>query len=100
MSRHPIQPMVMDDGVLRFKSNAIVRFLLDAGPYDLNKLAMMTFSDDDRAQLAQLIGYSFSGWQELSYVSDGDVERARDTASMVLDAHDRGASTWRPERTE
>jgi hypothetical protein len=69
--KHPIQPLVTDkQGVLRFKANAIVRFLLDAGPYDLNKLALMPFSDEDRRQLAQLIGYSLSGYGELSYVSN------------------------------
>lgn len=69
--RHPIQPLIKDkSGVLRFKRNEIVRFLLDAGPYDLNKLAMMDFSDEDREQLAQFIGYSLRGFGELSYVSD------------------------------
>ncbi len=77
MSQHPIQPLAIDkDGVLRFKPNAIVRFLLDAGPYDLNKLALMPWSDEDREQLAMLIGYSLSGFSELSYVSDETYERA------------------------
>jgi hypothetical protein len=43
---HPMQPTVIDGhGVLRFKQNAIVRFLLDAGPHDLNQLGVMQFSD-------------------------------------------------------
>jgi hypothetical protein len=68
---HPMQPVIVDhDGVHRFKPNAIVRFLLDAGPYDLNKLALMRWDDEDREQLAQLIGYSVSGFGELGYVSD------------------------------
>ena len=70
MSRHPIQPLEMDThGVLRFKENAIVRTLLDAGHLDLNAIARMDFSDDDRQQFAQLIGYSLSGYGELRYVS-------------------------------
>lgn len=69
--KHPNQPIGQDeDGVLRFKPNKIVRFLLDAGPFDLNKLALMGFSDEDRVQFAQLIGYSRSGFGELSYVDD------------------------------
>lgn len=69
--KHPLQRMkVDDDGVLRFIPNAIVRFLLDAGPFDLNQLALMPWDDEDRAQLAQLIGYSHSVFGELSYVSD------------------------------
>jgi hypothetical protein len=70
-ARHPLQPLITDEhGITRFKRNAIVRALLDAGPLDMNKLAVMPFSDEDREQFAQLIGYSLSGFGELSYVSD------------------------------
>ena len=70
-AKHPIQPLVtQDQGIVRFKANQIVQFLLDAGPYDMNKLACMTFSAEDREQFAQLIGYSLSGFGELPYVSE------------------------------
>lgn len=62
------QPVV--DG--RFKKNEIVDFLLLHGGHSMNSLATMEFSDADRAQFAQLIGYSVSGWGTLSYVSDAD----------------------------
>ena len=71
--KNPIQPLAKDDhGVLRFKANAIVEHLLDTHPScDLNRLAYMDFTDDDRQQFAQLIGYSLSGYGELqSYVDD------------------------------
>ena len=70
-ARHPIQP-VEDDGkgVLRFKGNAIVRFLLDNGPFNLNDIALKDFPREDREQFAQLIGYSLSGAEDLSYMSD------------------------------
>ena len=71
--KHPIQPLQNDaHGVMRFKVNTIVRHLLDTHPAcDMNKLACMEFSDDDRQHFAQLIGYSLSGYSELqSYVSD------------------------------
>ncbi len=69
--KHPIQPLDLDEhGTLRFKSNAIVRHLLDHGGIDMNALAVMKFSQEDREQFAQLIGYSLSGFGELSYVSD------------------------------
>ena len=75
--KHPVQPLKKDnDGVLRFKKNNIVRFLLDAGPFDLNKLALMPFSDEDREQFAQLIGYSLSGFGDLDYVSDETYDKA------------------------
>ena len=71
----PDQPIVEVDGVKRFQMNRIVRFLLDAGPFDMNDLALMPFSNDDRAQFAQLIGYSHYGYGELDYVSDEAWER-------------------------
>ena len=72
--KHPTQPLLYDEqGVLRFKRNAIVDYMLkrgrQAGLFDLNSLAIMDFDDNDREQLAQLIGYSLSGFAELSYVS-------------------------------
>lgn len=67
---HPIQPLITDErGTLRFKSNAIVRHLLDNGGIDLNELSLMDFSVQDWDQFAQLIGYSLSGFGGLSYVS-------------------------------
>ena len=75
--KHPIQPLEKDsDGTLRFKRNAIVRHLLDHGGIDMNKLAVMTFSSEDREQFAQLIGYSLDGFGELSYVSDDSYSAA------------------------
>ena len=89
MAEHPMQPVQHDDdGVIRFKANAIVRFLLDAGPYDMNKLAMMPWSQEDREQFAQLIGYSVCGFNELQYVSDAACERANDAAASIAEQVD------------
>ena len=56
---NPIQPIITDEhGVTRFKENAIVRYLLDRGGINLNDLAILSFSQDDQEQFAQLIGYS------------------------------------------
>jgi len=78
----PIQPLIEDShGVLRFKANQIVRHLLDTHPTcDMNKLALMDFSDDDRQQFAQLIGYSLCGYGELSYASDANYAAAEASA--------------------
>ena len=77
---HPLQPIEFDrHGVARFRGNAIVRFLLDWASergMSLNDLALIPFSDDDRAQFAQLIGYSVSGWGDLHYVSPENYARA------------------------
>jgi hypothetical protein len=75
--KHPIQPLERDaDGVLRFKQNEIVKYLLENGGFDLNDLARLPFSDEDRQQLAQLIGYSLDGYGDLSYVDDRAWKRA------------------------
>jgi hypothetical protein len=77
MPDHPVQPLIRDqNGTKRFKENGIVRYLLDAGPFDMNQLAMMPFSREDRSQFAQLIGYSLSGFGDLSYVTDEEYARA------------------------
>lgn len=69
--KHPIQPLLRDkDGTVRFKKNKIVRYLLDAGPFDMNQLSLMPFSDDDRTQFAELIGYSLNGFSELGYADE------------------------------
>lgn len=71
MTNHPQQPTELDEhGTRRFKDNAIVRFLLDNGPFDLNNLALRHFTNEDRRQFAQLIGYSVCGYEDLSYVQD------------------------------
>lgn len=69
-AKHPIQPLQMENGVLRFKRNRIVEHLLEKGGIDMNALARLDFSQEDREQFAQLIGYSHSGSGELGYVSD------------------------------
>lgn len=80
-SQHPIQPLEEDEhGRVRFKSNAIVRHLLDNGPFDMNALARMPFSADDREQFAQLIGYSLDGFGELSYVREETLDAATSVA--------------------
>ena len=87
MTKHPIQPLAPNvHGVIRFKANAIVQHLLDTHPTcDMNALARMDFSDDDRQQFAQLIGYSLSGYGELrSYVTD----EAYSTAAHMADGLD------------
>ena len=81
--RHPIQPLVTDEhGVIRYKANAIVSHLLDHGGIDMNQIAILNFSREDREQFAQLIGYSHSGAADLGYVSSETI----DVAKMMLDA--------------
>lgn len=77
--KHPIQPVILVNGVQRFKPNEIVRYLLDNGGIDMNQLALQKFSKDDQQHFAQLIGYSISGYADLSYVSDEMLDRVEKT---------------------
>jgi hypothetical protein len=69
LNKLPQQPIYVDElGVARFRENPIVRWLLDAGPFDLNQIAMLpNISHEERAQFAQLIGYSVCGYGDLPY---------------------------------
>lgn len=69
-TKHPIQPLQMESGVLRFKRNKIVEHLLNKGGINMNDIARLDFSQEDREQFAQLIGYSHRGSGDLGYVSN------------------------------
>lgn len=74
---YPIQPIEKDEqGTYRFKENKIVLFLLDKGPFDLNDIARQDFSQEDREQFNQLIGYSVAGFADLSCASEETSEAA------------------------
>lgn len=83
VAKHPMQPVVDVDGVHRFKQNSLVRYLVDSHPDGLNALDLQHFSNEDWEQLAQLIGYSVSGFGGLSYASE-DAVRDADLASERL----------------
>jgi hypothetical protein len=68
----PMQPIVNG----RFIPNRIVETLLNRASFGLNEIARMDFTDQERMQFAQLIGYSISGFSELSYVDDETYEAA------------------------
>lgn len=78
--QHPMQPIFTDgNGVRRFKPNAIISHLFEVGVINLNKLAMLDFSNEDRQQFAQLLGYSVSGYSDLSYVDSYAYSRISST---------------------
>lgn len=87
----PQQPLVISKNrILRFKENRIVSALLDFATdrgFGLNEIAMKDFSQDDRMQFAQLIGYSLSGYGELSYVSDESYDNADRGAQKLLEGN-------------
>jgi len=91
---HPMQPVIKDAAsVPRFRENAIVRALLDRdaergkGPGrndgGLNWIGTQDFTQANKEQFAQLIGYSIVGYHELSYVSDESCAKASACAKHV-----------------
>ena len=90
--RHPMQKIVKtDSGVVRFRENHIVSALLEEctkrGGLDLNKIAIGVatgrFNIEDQIQFAQLIGYSVSGFGDLSYAPRDMVLRADKKAEAL-----------------
>jgi hypothetical protein len=70
--KHPDQPMQIDDrGIVRFKSNKLIKYLVDNKIIDLNMCCVLYRSKvagitiEDYAQLMQLIGYSVDGFCSL-----------------------------------
>jgi len=101
-ARHPMQPIVVTpDGVHRFKQNAIVWYMLDAGRraglFDLNTIAthVPAFSREDHEQLAQLTGYSVSGACDLSYMSDAVCNAALAESGRIRAARARAKGSRR-----
>lgn len=95
--KHPIQPAAPDEyGIVRFKPNEIVNYLLYNGPFDLNHLATKKFSLEDQEQFAQLIGYSVSGFADLSYVSPDTL----DAVDVMLANPEVGTASARIEALE
>ncbi len=80
---HSVQPLQLDEkGVLRFKPNPIVVWLLEQGAVSMNDIATNeAFSREDREHFAQLIGYSFDGASSLSYMSTDVLNAAKDAYS-------------------
>lgn len=93
MAKHPMQKIhIAKDGVARFVPNPIVEYLLDKGPFDLNHLFVQDgFSKADWEQFAQLIGYSVSGWRDLSYASKKRIRKADEKAAKVRAEKDNPA---------
>jgi len=82
--KHPMQPLVRgEQGIFRFKENKIIGYLFDNGLLNLNKLAVMDFDDNDREQVAQLLGYSIDGYGELPYVTDESYDMAHKNRTKI-----------------
>lgn len=82
--QHPMQPIVMVGDVARFKQNAIIAWLADSGKLNMNEIAIIPFAKEDRNQLAQLLGYSVSGYGDLHYADPKIVAKADAKVEKML----------------
>lgn len=92
----PMQPIVRDDrGVVRFRANAIVRRLSNEGKISLNEIAAWDMPVEDAEQFWQMLGYSVSGYGDLSFVRP-ETLAAADADAEALFAVSRGSplSAW------
>lgn len=67
-----------DGDVQRFKANGVLKYLFERGALDLNELARIyhtkkPFSQRDYAEFNMMLGYSVSGWCDLSSFHDMEV---------------------------
>ena len=83
MSNLPMQPVHLDLEQPRFVPNKLVKYLLEHGGIDMNKLATLDFPKEDRQQFAQLIGYSVEGYGTLSYADAAVYETASRRAEQL-----------------
>lgn len=85
--RQPMQPVVVaSDGVIRFKQNKIISDMLEfcqGYGFGLNEIATRNYEKDDYSQLMQLIGYSVSGYGNLSCSRAKHVSRADEKAESL-----------------
>lgn len=79
-------------GIIRFKSNAIIEYLFKDGRLNLNEIGLMVqngvFPVGDQVQIAQLLGYSVSGFGDLSYVPRDVCNEADAKAKELWDRRD------------
>lgn len=94
VSELPMQPIEFDRyGVIRFRENAIVSYLYEVAlsvGVGMNELCRMEFTDEERMQFAQLIGYSVSGYGDLGYASQESVEKADAIADQLIKGKSNG----------
>lgn len=70
--KHPLQKIYQDErGIVRFRANAIIRWLLDTGRIDLNEIARYAqespeITEEDESQFNQLLGFSIGAFFDLS----------------------------------
>ena len=84
---YPMQPVYLDkDGVARFKANAVVDWLFRSNGMDLNRIPTDALDVGDVEVFWQMLGYSVSGYGDLSFVRDETVARADAEVEILIGA--------------
>lgn len=91
-----MQPIVMEGEVARFQANRLVTAMYELGSFKMNEAwAMVNSGEATRAeyeQLAQLIGYSVSGFGDISLARKRVKEEARKKVQRLLRKRAKQAS--------
>jgi hypothetical protein len=86
-----MREVVLDSaGVARFKANAIVDWLFETGRINLNDIAIQRdkFPVEDVEEFWQMLGYSVSGYGDLSFAQPETVEQADEAVYRLLHPED------------
>jgi hypothetical protein len=86
--KQPTQPIELDAyGVVRFQPNAILVYLFESKRLNLNDISIKRFPVEDMRQVWQQLGYSVSGYGDLSFADPGEVAVAdAEAARLVAEA--------------
>ena len=79
-----MRPLVDVNGVIRFKRNAVVRWLFEQGHFNLNRIPVDELPLEDVEEFWQMLGYSVSGYGELSFIRPETVAEADGAAEVIL----------------
>ena len=87
---HPMQQIVIaSDKIIRFRSNHIVRDLLEFAEkkgFGMNEIGQRGYTHADLRQFAQLVGYSVDGFCSLGYAN----RKTGDAACKIASKKTRG----------
>ena len=79
-----MRPLVDVNGVIRFKQNAVIRWLFEQGHLNLNRIPVDELPLEDVEEFWQMLGYSVSGYGELSFIRPETVAEADEVAEVIL----------------
>lgn len=73
---HPLQDIFLDtDGIVKFRENRIIASMFNSGKIDWRKIDRSEFSDEDKRQLAMLMGLSVDDFACLPYIDEDTKEQ-------------------------